>query len=128
MSKVDTETYSWTFVQGSTNISAVSFEPKDPLANFGTLRIRFTSGAEYAYEKVPQQLVEEFFQSESKGGFFHMNIRSNFDGVKIELTDDEIVMTLDSEPSEEQRAAAVAESEEGADLKPLPVPHVERQF
>lgn len=74
----------WTLVQGSTNIAAIQYTAGDPAADFGTLRIRFVSGSEYSYDKVPNQLAVDFFESESKGGFFHVNIRPKFDGVKFE--------------------------------------------
>lgn len=81
----------WTGVQGSTNIAAIQYTAGDPAADFGTLRVRFTSGAEYSYDKVPNQLAVDFFESESKGKFFHANIKSQFEGVRNisnELQDD----------------------------------------
>ena len=81
--------YNWTYVQGSSNIAAISYTAGDPAADFGVLRIRFVSGAEYAYDKVPNQLAVEFFESESKGKFFHANIRK-YDGVKFESDPEDI--------------------------------------
>ena len=52
------------------------------MADFGTLRIRFHSGAEYSYDKVPNQLAVDFFESESKGKFFHANISRVYEGVR----------------------------------------------
>lgn len=81
--------YNWTYVQGSSNIAAISFTAEDPLADYGTLRIRFASGAEYSYDKVPNQLAAEFFESESKGQFFHANIRK-YDAIKAEADPEDI--------------------------------------
>ena len=74
----------WTLVQGSSNIAAIQYTAGDPLADIGTLRIRFNSGAEYFYDKVPNQLAVDFFESESKGKFFHTNISRVYEGVKKE--------------------------------------------
>lgn len=132
-----TEEYSWTFVQGSTNIVALSFEPKDPLADFGTLRIRFTSGAEYSYDKVPNQLAVEFAESESKGGFFHVNIRPKFDGVKLEKVEDaeeldDAIARVQGEMTPVQVDARFAKADklfEGVKYEPdLPKPHRERSW
>ena len=74
----------WLYVQGSSNIDAIRYVAEGPLGDFGKLRILFHSGAEYAYDKVPTQLAMEFFESESKGKFFHGNISHKYEGVKVE--------------------------------------------
>lgn len=72
----------WTVVTGSSNITAIQYTAGDPAADFGILRIRFTSGEEYTYAKVPNQLAVDFFEAESKGRFFHANIKPNFVAVR----------------------------------------------
>ena len=72
----------WTLVPASSNILAIQYTAGDPLADLGTLRIRFHSGAEYSYDKVPNQLAVDFFESESKGKFFHTNISRVYEGVR----------------------------------------------
>ena len=75
---------SWQPVQGSTNISGFAYiQSGDLSAYLGTLFIRFSNGGEYKYESFPAQLAEDFFGSESKGAFFHRNIRANYSGVKL---------------------------------------------
>ena len=106
------EEHSWTYVQGSTNIAAITFLSETPLADFGTLRIRFISGAEYSYDKVPNQLAVDFFESESKGKFFWANISNAYEGVRSvsnELQDDL-----------EKRAAEPIEEGPVDDFKKLP--------
>lgn len=138
--------YNWTYVQGSSNIAAISYTAEDPLADFGILRIRFASGAEYSYDKVPNQLAVEFFESESKGKFFHANLRK-YDGVKLEpilpedvpiaeLFDEPIETDGDGSPVDESLAEDLPaelpdaskytgdwESEGGAAEPILPIPH-----
>jgi hypothetical protein len=61
----------------SSNILAAGY--KD-----GTLRVRFSSGAEYDYHNVPEELGLGIFEAESVGKYFHGAIRSSFIGVKVE--------------------------------------------
>lgn len=79
----------WTEVQGSSNIAAIQYTSEDPLADFGILRIRFIAGGEYSYAKVPNQLAVDFFESESKGRFFHANILNSFSAEKHATVKDE---------------------------------------
>jgi len=60
----------------SSNIAAAGYEN-------GTLRIRFSSGAEYDYHDVPEELGLGIFEAESAGKYFHGAIRSTFQGVKV---------------------------------------------
>ena len=62
----------WTPVTSS-NIAAIGSR------NYQTdgkadLFVRFNSGAEYVYHEVPQTVVQEFMDSESKGKFLNENI------------------------------------------------------
>lgn len=66
----------------SGNISAIAYTAGDPDGDLGTLYVRFTSGSKYHYDDVPNQLAVDFFAADSKGKFFHANIRSGYVGVK----------------------------------------------
>jgi hypothetical protein len=71
----------------SSNISAIGFESTSDrhagLANTVTLRIEFSHGASYDYKAVPKIVFSEFVQSESKGKFFHANIKDKFLAKKV---------------------------------------------
>lgn len=112
------EEHSWTYVQGSTNIAAITFLSETPLADFGTLRIRFISGAEYSYDKVPNQLAVDFFESESKGKFFWANISNAYEGVRSVSNElqDELEDRLSEDLPAEYVKSVAAKSEE----PPLP--------
>jgi hypothetical protein len=43
-----------------------------------TLQIAFKSGRNYIYKNVPQNIVNNFKESESTGSFFHNNIRDQY--------------------------------------------------
>ena len=60
-------TLNWIAVE-SKLISAVAHEGT-------TFYIRFPRGTEYAYDNVPENVIEEFFRSESKGSFFMRHIK-----------------------------------------------------
>lgn len=55
----------------SSNIKEIGF--KD-----GILRVVFTYGAKYDYLNVPDQIFEDFLQSESIGSFFHKKIKDKY--------------------------------------------------
>lgn len=74
---------SWTEVAGSSNVAAFAYVAGDPEVVLGTLYVRFTSGAEYKYADFPNQLAEDFFQADSVGTFFHVNIRGKYIGFKF---------------------------------------------
>jgi len=71
---------SWNKVEGSSNIEEFAYIAGDPETRLGTLYVRFASGTEYKYEKFPDQLAEDFFNANSKGKFFHANIRDDYAG------------------------------------------------
>ena len=110
----------WTLVPASSNILAIQYTAGDPLADLGTLRIRFHSGAEYSYDKVPNQLAVDFFESESKGKFFHANISRVYEGVRN--TDDE----ADSGLLAEDVPISELANEVKIDEPILPTPYRER--
>lgn len=73
----------WSKIDGSSNIAAISYIAGDPDADLGTLYIRFVYGGEYVYQAFPNQLATDFFEADSKGKFFHHNIRSSYEGEKF---------------------------------------------
>lgn len=44
----------------------------------GTLVIRFLNGQVYEYDSVPEQIFEDFKDSESKGKFLHRVLKNNY--------------------------------------------------
>jgi hypothetical protein len=49
-----------------------------------TLAIKFSSGLEYRYHNVPQDVADKLGKAKSVGGFFASDIRNSFNGVKQE--------------------------------------------
>ena len=60
----------------SSNIKRIAYE--EPI-----LFVTFLSGGTYKYENVPVKTWELFKDAESKGKFFHADIKKNFVGVKL---------------------------------------------
>lgn len=54
----------------SSNIKEVGHDEKTK-----ELRIKFHGDSVYAYDNVPKELFEKFMNAESKGSFFHKEIR-----------------------------------------------------
>lgn len=108
----------WEEVEGSSNIVAFAYQAEDPDANLGTLFVRFGSGVEYKYVDFPNQLAEDFFSSESKGKFFHANIRDDYSGERLDLEDEaeEPEDGQDLEDISEVEKKAQSSEEEAADL------------
>ena len=48
------------------------------------LWIRFTSGSLYEYRNVEESTVNELDEAESKGKYFHNNIKDRFDYEKVD--------------------------------------------
>lgn len=44
-----------------------------------TLTVEFKGGKVFEYQDVPQPTWEQFFRSDSKGKFFHSQIKNKFD-------------------------------------------------
>lgn len=55
----------------SSNIASVGYE-----LSTSTLEIEFKSGGIYQYSGVPQDIYEGLMNAESKGGYFHQNIKN----------------------------------------------------
>jgi KTSC domain len=62
----------WTPVS-STNVAAYRYNPGKRV-----LQVKFTSGRVYGYKDVPENVVEEFASSDSKGKFLNANIKHNY--------------------------------------------------
>lgn len=113
----------WTEVEGSSNIAGFAYISSDLLADVGTLFIKFGSGSAYKYVDFPDQLAEDFFTADSKGKFFHANIRAFFPGERYianELQDDlEDVVEDMVEAVDELVKLTDASQEDGQDLEDL---------
>lgn len=47
------------------------------------LLVTFVSGSVYMYKDVPAEVFEDFVRAQSKGKFFHANIRGKYTTTKI---------------------------------------------
>lgn len=52
-----------------------------------TLYIKFKSGAFYLYRNVPESVLVEFVDAESKGKYFAQHIKGHFDFEKVSTPD-----------------------------------------
>ena len=57
----------------SSNLSRVRYEDRT-----NTLEIEFQGGRVYQYFDVPKQIYESLLKAESKGSFFHEQIRGHY--------------------------------------------------
>lgn len=48
-----------------------------------TLTITFTSGGEYKYDDVPEDVVNAFWKADSAGQFYHRNIKGQYKWEKV---------------------------------------------
>ena len=64
---------------GSSNIIAVGYHNESR-----EMRVTFKGGKTYAYTDVPPETHMALMTSESKGKFFHSNIRGKFETAKVE--------------------------------------------
>jgi hypothetical protein len=48
-----------------------------------TLELGFKQGAVYQYFDVPEAVYQEMMRADSKGGFFHANIKNNYRYTKL---------------------------------------------
>jgi len=54
----------------SSNLSAIGYD-----SDTSTLYVNFLNGSQYAYKEVPEEVFEEFKESDSKGQFLHRRIK-----------------------------------------------------
>lgn len=62
----------------SNNIDEVAYDQENKV-----LFVRFKNGGHYSYENVSKELYEELMKAESKGKFFHANIRAKHKATKL---------------------------------------------
>ena len=63
----------------SSTISAIEYYDKIKKE----LVIEFKGGSQYLYKEVPEETFEAMKKAESKGIYFHANIKNKFETVKI---------------------------------------------
>ena len=62
----------------SSNISAIGYDSDSEV-----LEVEFTSGAVYSYSGVPRGEYEGFINADSKGKYFHANIKGSYPYVRL---------------------------------------------
>jgi hypothetical protein len=64
----------------SSNLKTLTYDSRDQ-----NLIIEFKGkeNNKYKYKKVPEEIIESFLKSESKGKFFHANIKSKYEYEKV---------------------------------------------
>ena len=62
----------------SSNISSVGYD-----ANSQTLEIEFINGGVYQYSGVPESVYEGMMGADSKGKYFHANIKNTYPFSKL---------------------------------------------
>jgi hypothetical protein len=62
----------------SSNICSVGHDPESQI-----LEVEFNSGAVYQYASVPQGEYEGFLNADSKGKYFHANIKNRYSFIKL---------------------------------------------
>jgi len=62
----------------SSNLNAVKYDKEKE-----ELTVEFKGGSQYLYLKVPVHTFDSFIVAESKGKFFHKEIKGKFENVKI---------------------------------------------
>jgi hypothetical protein len=62
----------------STDIYAIGYD-----ADTQTLEVEFNTGSVYAYSDVHQGEYDAFIDSDSKGKYFHANIKKRYSFVKL---------------------------------------------
>jgi hypothetical protein len=63
----------------SKNLKSVGYDPTTSI-----LEIEFNSGGIYTYDSVPQEIHDALMQAQSKGSYFHTNIRKKFAYKRVE--------------------------------------------
>jgi superfamily II DNA or RNA helicase len=73
----------------SSNVESVGYDPKKTI-----LQVRFKNGGTYQYKGVPKSIHADMLGADSKGKFFHQNVRGQFPHMKT--------AAITSAPSEHQ--------------------------
>jgi len=95
----------------SSNLSAIAYDEVNK-----KLYVQFSSGGIYSYSDVIPEVHEQFMVSESKGRFFHANVKSA--GYKYQrLTEEEIALLfgVEKEPETTPEPKPEPEPEAGAE-------------
>lgn len=58
----------------SSSVRSIGYDEDDE-----TLEVEFQSGGVYRYADVPRETYEEFLRARSHGGYFHENVRGQYD-------------------------------------------------
>ena len=64
-------------ISGSTSIGGLGYDPQTQ-----TLAVEFAAGGVHHYAGVPQTVYDEMAAADSKGKYFHQNIRGKYAGTK----------------------------------------------
>ena len=67
----------WKLVESS-NVATIGYDEET-----NELHVQFKSGAEYIYSDVPQDVVQEFLDADSKGKFLNERIKGIYSFEKI---------------------------------------------
>jgi len=70
----------------SSNIKGIAYS-----GTSNTLWVKFTKGTIYSYSGVTKQRFDAFKNAESKGKYFHKNIRGNYEYEKVQDDDHKII-------------------------------------
>lgn len=71
----------WKLVESS-NIVSIGYENHEDDMK-AELHVQFKSGAEYVYHDVPQDMVQEFLNADSKGKFLNERIKGLYEFHKL---------------------------------------------
>jgi hypothetical protein len=95
----------------SSNIKAIGYDGT-------TLRIEFKGGGFYDYQDVPEVVFESLMESDSKGGFFHKEIKDNYKFNKVEEDTTEEEEKSDRPPVEKEETDQPKTEEEEPEQPP----------
>ena len=70
----------------SSNLKSVGYDTDKKI-----LEVEFQGGGIYQYDKVSQIVFEEFMTAESKGRYFHANIKNKFAHTRVDKPNSEII-------------------------------------
>jgi hypothetical protein len=62
----------------SSNIVSIGYDPETR-----DLEVEFKGGSAYRHAEVPQEIYDGFMAADSKGGFYHANIKGKFGHKKL---------------------------------------------
>lgn len=71
-------------VAGSTLVRAYGWEADPGDVGTGLLQLGFANGSRWYYFGVPERVLEDFLLSDSKGEFFHRELKGRYNGKAAE--------------------------------------------